>query len=225
MKMSENTVSPTGGGRLQIRELAFLNGMKFPSDEELLMLILGSGTRVRPIDVLAGDIMKVILGTNEKNLVDELVKIRGMGRNKALAVAASLELGRRMNRNPQAHLSAPTDVIPFIQGYSMQPQEHFLCVSLNGAQEIISIRVLCVGSGNMAVLRPAEVFSEAIKEHAAAIVISHNHPGGNPEPSDADIKTTERILRAAEILGMTLLDHIIISKNGYFSFLENGMLK
>lgn len=214
-----------GKGRLQIRELTLLNGLDFPSDEELVMLILGSGTKEKPVEVLAGDVMKILLSCNRNEVVEKLMSIKGVGRNKALLVAASLELGRRINRRPQAFLSSPLDVIPYVQSYAMQTQEHFLCVSVNGAREIISIRVICVGSGNMAVMRTAEIFSEAIKEHASAIVISHNHPGGNPAPSEADIKTTRRIKQASEILGIALLDHIIISKNNYYSFLENDLLK
>lgn len=214
-----------GKGRLQIRELTLLNGLDFPSDEELVMLILGSGTKEKPVEVLSGDVMKILLSCNRNEVVEKLMSIKGVGRNKALLVAASLELGRRINRRPQAFLSSPLDVIPYVQSYAMQTQEHFLCVSVNGAREIISIRVICVGSGNMAVMRTAEIFSEAIKEHASAIVISHNHPGGNPAPSEADIKTTRRIKQASEILGIALLDHIIISKNNYYSFLENDLLK
>lgn len=189
------------------------------------MLILGSGTRGRPVQDIARDIVSAIMATNRDSLVGELMKISGVGRNKALAVAAALELGRRASRSPQAVVNEPRDVIPYIQAYAMRPQEHFLAVSLNGAREIISIRVVCVGSGNMAVLRPAEIFSEAVKERASALVVSHNHPGGSLVPSAEDVRTTGDLLRASSVLGIALLDHIIIARGGYFSFSEHGMLK
>lgn len=207
-----------------IRELALMNGMSYPSNEELIMLILGSGTRTVPIEDLSAEVMKVIAATNSTELIDELLRIDGIGLTRALTIAAALELGRRVNRTPQAVLKEPKDVLPYIQSYAMQPAEHFLCVSLNGMREVISIRVLSKGGGNMAVIRPREVFCEAIKEHASAIILCHNHPSGICFPSEEDIATTEDLHKAACMIGIALLDHVIITKNSYFSFLEHGML-
>lgn len=208
----------------EIRELTMRNGMSYPSDEELIMLLLGSGTKKTPVERLAKKVAAVVAASNSEHLIENLMRIDGIGQNKALTIAAALEFGRRMNRNPQAVVTTPKDVIPFIQNYAMQPFEHFLCISLNGAREIISIRVVCTGSGNMAVLRTADVFTEAIKEHASAVVLSHNHPGGTPVPSSNDIRTTQKLLKAANLLGIALLDHIIITRNSYFSFLEHNIL-
>ncbi len=207
-----------------VRELVLSNGMSYPSDEELIMLILGSGTKKVPIEQLAHEVMTAIDGTNPPELIESLQKVDGMGKTRALTIAAALEFGRRMNRNPQAVLGSPKDVIPYVQHYAMQTAEHFVSVSLNGAREIISIRVLSVGSGNMAILRPREIFCEAVKEHASAVVLCHNHPGGCCTPSPDDIETTSALEKAAELLGIALLDHIIITRTGYFSFLEHGML-
>lgn len=210
--------------RYQIRELTLENGISFPSDEELIMLILGSGTKTFPIDKLSKKILSVLMSNNSENIIKELMKLNGVKENKALTIAASIELGRRLSRTPQVVLTEPKDIIPFIQNYAMQSQEHFLCVNLNGAREIISIRVVCVGSGNMAILRPSEIFKSAIKENASAIVISHNHPSGNPTPSKDDVATTNSLIEAAKILGIALLDHIIIAQSSYFSFLEHDMI-
>lgn len=210
--------------KLEIRELALKHGLSYPSEAELIMLILGSGTKDRPIRELAKEVLSIVMSSNDENLLDKLMTIKGMGKSKALMIAAALEFGKRCNRNPQAALSSPADIVPYIQNYAMQKQEHFLCISLNGAREIISIRVVCTGCGNMAVISPAEVFSEAVKEHASAVVISHNHPSQNPEPSKEDLHTTIRLYQAAEILGISLLDHIIITKNRYFSFLEHDYM-
>ena len=210
--------------RLTIRELTIKHGLSYPSDAELIMLILGSGTKSCPVNELAKLVLNTILSSNSENLVANLTSIKGIGRSKALMLSAAIEFGKRLNRNPQVKLCSPPDLIPYIQCYAMQKQEHFLCISLNGAKEIISIRVICTGTGNMAVIKPADVFAEAIKEHASAIVISHNHPSGTPEPSESDIKTTMRLKHAAELLGIGLIDHIIITKTGYFSFLEHNFL-
>ena len=210
--------------KIEIRELTIQHGLSFPSNEELIMLILGSGTKQTPIKDLARQVLEIVMSSNSENLVENLLKINGMGKSKALIIAAALELGRRIGKNPDVALDSPSDIIPYIQSYTMQKQEHFLCVSLNGSMEIISIRVICIGASNMAIIRPPEVFAEAIKEHASAIVLCHNHPGGNPKPSSKDIKTTLRLYQAAELLGISILDHIIITKTGYFSFLEHNLM-
>lgn len=209
-------------GKIEIREMTLEHGLDYPSDEELIMLILGHGTKKTPVEILSVKVLEAMMKSNNENLIENLTAISGIGSSKALAIAAALELGRRHNRNPQGTLSKPKDVIPYIQNYAIQPTEHFLCVTLNGARDILSIRVICTGSGNMAIIRMTEVFSEAVKEHASAVVFCHNHPSGNPSPSDADIETTKKLCMAARLLEITVLDHIIITKNSYFSFLEHG---
>lgn len=210
--------------KFKIRELTLKHGLSYPNNEELIMLILGSGTKKLPINELAKQVLQIIMSSNDENLLRNLLKIKGIGYSKALIIAAALEFGKRINRTPDVFLETPTSVIPFIQNYAVQKTEHFLCVTLNGAAEIISIRVLCIGSKNMAIIQPAEVFEEAIKEHASSIIIAHNHPSGNSYPSVGDIKITIRLYTAAEILGINLLDHIILSKTDYFSFSEHGTL-
>ncbi|MCR5724539.1 MAG: DNA repair protein RadC [Treponema sp.] len=207
-----------------VRNLVLENGLSYPSEAELIMLIVGCGTKSVPIEKLAEQAVKVILKTNPPELVSELQKIKGIGQTKALTIAAALELGRRMNRTPQAILKKPRDVLPYVRQYAMQPTEHMVSVSLNGMREVISIRVLSVGSGNTAVLRPREIFSEPLKERASAIVLCHNHPSGLCLPSEQDVATTTALYKAALLVGVALLDHLIITKNSYFSFLEHGLL-
>ncbi|MBP3608652.1 MAG: DNA repair protein RadC [Treponema sp.] len=209
---------------LEVRELTLKNGLSYPSDEELVMLILGSGTKKMPIERLATEVIKKVYKSNQNDLIKELLDIDGIGQSKALAISAALELGKRLNRNPQAFINQPKDIIPYIKHYAMQPNEHFVCITLNGGREILSIRVICTGSGNMAIIKPREIFCEAIKEHASGIILCHNHPGGNCFPSKDDIKTTNLLYNAAAVLGISLLDHIIITKNDYYSFTENDIL-
>ena len=121
-------------------------------------------------------------------------------------------------------MNKPADIVPFVQHYAMQNSEHFLIVSLNGAREILSIHVICVGAANMAVVRPREVFSEPIREHASAVVLCHNHPSGMCKPSKADLATTEDLVHTAGLLGIAVLDHIILTRHGYYSLLEHNEL-
>ncbi len=207
-----------------IRELTLKNGIEYPSDTELVMMILGSGIKGIPVEKLSEQVVKVLASSNKEAIIDNLMKIKGLGSSKALAIASALELGRRRNNHKNVLLTTPKDVIPFIQSYSMQNQEHFLCVSLNGGNEIIQIRVISIGTINKTIVHPREVFSHALMENASGIIIAHNHPSGNCTPSEEDLRTTETLSECAELLGISLLDHIIFTRTSYFSFLEHELL-
>ena len=207
-----------------IRELAMQKGLSFPSDSELLMLILGSGTRDVPVEEMARRSLEVIRECPPEDVVGKLGGISGMGMSKALAVAAALELGRRMKGYLRAVINKPSEIIPYVQHYAMERKEHFVCVSLNGAHEILNIRVVSVGTTGRAIIHPREVLSEPVSEHASAVICCHNHPFGPCMPSGADKDATRVLKNSAEILGITFLDHIILSKDEYFSFLEHGLM-
>lgn len=207
-----------------IRELTLKNGIGYPSDSELLMLMIGSGTKEMPVNILARKVMETLNASNQENLIENLKNIKGMGDSKTLAIAAALELGRRRNSYLNAVINKPSDIIPYIQHYAMEQKEHFICASLNGAHEILKIRLISIGTINKTLIHPREIFADPISEHASAIICSHNHPYGECTPSAADIESTKIIKNSADILGIAFLDHIIISKNKYFSFMEHQML-
>ena len=212
------------GKQPNIRELTLLNGISYPDDEELIMLILGKGTKNNPIERLAEKVTKTINSSNEEELIPNLKKINGMGESRALVIAAALELGRRRRGILRSSINAPKDVIPFLQHYTLMPTEHFITVTVNGAKEILSTRVVSVGTINKALIHPREVFANAVSEYASGIICCHNHPCGQCYPSNADIDSTKILQKAAKILGIVFMDHIIITKEDYFSFLEHGML-
>ncbi|MCR5613481.1 RadC family protein [Treponema sp.] len=208
-----------------IRERVLERGLLYPTDEELIMLILGSGTRQESVEELAVKVVKAIDSSSIEKLVPTLLKINGVGKGRALAIAAAIELGRRRTCHLEARILHPSDIIPYVKNYAIKPQEHFITICLSGAHEILNIDVSSVGTVNRTVVHPREIFTEAIKQKASAIVVCHNHPSGNCNPSKEDIETTNRLVQASEILGITLLDHIIINKTSYFSFVENNILK
>lgn len=212
------------GKQPNIRELTLLNGISYPDDEELIMLILGKGTKNNPIESLAEKVTKAINSSNDEELIPNLKKINGMGESRALIIAAALELGRRRRGILRSSINAPKDVIPFLQHYTLMPTEHFITVTVNGAKEILSTRVVSVGTINKALIHPREVFANAVSEYASGIICCHNHPCGQCYPSNADIDSTKILQKAAKILGIVFMDHIIITKEDYFSFLEHGML-
>ncbi len=208
-----------------IRELTLKNGLSFPSDSELLMLILGSGTKDTPIEILAQEVLDIIKESNRNNLLENLNTVKGMGHCRSLAVAAALELGRRRAEYLNAVINKPSEIIPYVKQYSIEQKEHFICVSLNGAHEILNIRLVSIGTISKTLIHPREIFADPVAEHASAVICCHNHPFGPCLPSNADTASTKILQEAAHILGITFLDHIIIGKNGdYFSFLEHNMI-
>lgn len=207
-----------------IREKSLKFGMSYPFDEELVMLILGSGTKQMPIENMAKKIVDTLDCSDVDDTIENLLKIKGVGESKALAVAAALELGRRRSHHLKAPIYTPQDLISFVRNYAVSQKEHFLVVTLNGGHEIIQIHCVSVGTLNKTLIHPREIFEQAIKENAAAIIICHNHPSGNSEPSDEDIETTKILLEASFIMGIKLLDHIIIDCESYFSFVEHNLL-
>ena len=117
-----------------------------------------------------------------------------------------------------------TEFATLLQDISTLHQEHLICFSLNSNHEIIARHTVFIGTLTGSFAHPREIFGYALADHAAAIVIAHNHPSGNPEPSDKDIGTTEELIAVGQIMGIPLLDHIIIGKHGHYSFLANGMM-
>ena len=211
--------------KLDLRERVFARGLSYPSDPELLMLVLGSGTKALPVEEIAYRMMDAIDLCGGESLVDAFLKIPGVGLGKALAVAAALEFGRRRASHLNAVVNQPQDLLPFVKQYAFKSSEHFVAVSLSGAREILSQKVVALGNSNSAIINPREVFFDAVEARASAVILVHNHPSGNASPSKDDIDATKRLCAAADILGISVLDHIIITKDEYFSFKEHNMLK
>lgn len=121
-------------------------------------------------------------------------------------------------------ITSAADVYHALGEYSTKDKEHFIMMSLDGASKVIEQRVIHIGTLNQSIVHPREVFRPAIQDNAAGVVIAHNHPSGTLEPSRADIQVTARLKEVAKLVGIELLDHVIISKNGYYSLSEEGLL-
>ncbi len=153
-----------------------------------------------------------------------LLAIRGLGQAKVAVITAALEFSRRILCPGKNRIQQPRDVLPLIRHYAERKQECRLSLSLNGAHEVMSIRVVSVGLVNRTVVHPREVFADPLTERAAALIVAHNHPSGNLDPSTEDGEVTARLKKAGGILGIPLLDHIVFTAEGYFSYLEEGLL-
>ncbi len=206
------------------REKLLRKGAAALSDQELLAVLLGKGTQAMDVMKLAGKLAKVI---DEKGLgvsADDLRVFDGVGDAKATLVLAALEFARRRIKPEGVKIETPADLLPHVRHYADRKQEHFLCASINGANEILNIRVVSIGLIDRSPVHPREVFADALTDRASAIIVAHNHPSGSLEPSAADVEVTAQLKAAGVVLGITLLDHIIFNRNGYFSFLEAGRL-
>jgi DNA repair protein RadC len=206
------------------REKLLKKGAEALSDLELLAILIGSGTKSHDVMSVATCVLKILDTTNGTPNLDDLNKIDGVGLAKATIIAAALELARRRIRPEGLKISFPTDVLPLIKHFSDRKQEHFICISVNGANEVITTRVVSVGLVNKTQVHPREVFADPITDRASAIIVAHNHPVISLTPSKEDVEVTQKLKAAGETLGIKLLDHIIFNKNGYYSFLEKGEL-
>lgn len=206
------------------REKLQQKGAEGLSDLELMAILLGRGIKGHDVLTVADRILKALDGNKGQVNLEELQKIEGVGLAKATLIAAALEFARRRIRPEGLRISFPADVIPLIHHYADRKQEHFVCISINGANEVIANRVVSVGLVNRTQVHPREVFADPIIDRASAIIIAHNHPSGGLTPSKEDIEITGQLKSAGETLGIRLLDHIIFNYKGHYSFLENGEL-
>jgi DNA repair protein RadC len=206
------------------REKLLRKGAAALSDQELLAVLLGKGTRDMDVMKLAGKLLKVI---DERGLgvqPEDFREFDGVGDAKATLLVAALEFARRRIKPATVKIETPADLLPLVRHYADRRQEHFLCASLNGANEVLNIRVVSIGLIDRAPVHPREVFADALSERASAIIVAHNHPAGSLEPSPADVEATKQLKAAGVVMGIALLDHIIFNRIGYFSFLESGRL-
>ena len=206
------------------RERLASNGPSNLSDHELLSVVIGSGTRGVGVTAISRAVLELCDATPGLPSLASLQAIHGLGKAKASLIAAALEFARRTLCPERRRITHPAEVLPVIQHYADRKQEHFLCVSLNGAHEVIACRVVSIGLVNRTVVHPREVFADPLTDRAAAVVVAHNHPSGNVQPSPDDRDVTARLRSAGDILGVSVLDHIVFGTRGYYSFLEHGEL-
>jgi len=204
------------------REKLLEKGAQALKDRELLAVLLGKGSQRHDVLTLAEKLIPVIDEKGTELSFEDLAQFDGIGKAKAALILAAIEFTRRRVKPEGIRINVPSDLLPYIQHYADRKQEHFLCASINGANEVMNIRVVSIGLVDKSQVHPREVFAEPITDRASAVILAHNHPVGSLKPSEADIETTQRLRQAGEIIGIAVLDHIIFNKNGYHSFLENN---
>jgi DNA repair protein RadC len=199
-------------------------------DNELLAIVLGSGSRAAGALAIANQVLAYADGLHGLTRADisELQHVDGVGPARAAQVIAAVELGRRtLVRGPVARaiLKSPRDLARhLLPQYGAAPVEQFGLVMLDSKLHVVRIKIIAIGSLDATVAHPREVFREAAVASAAAVVLFHNHPSGDPTPSREDLELTERMVDAGEIMGIRVVDHIILSAHRYFSLQEAGLL-
>ena len=195
------------------------------TDEELVAAILGMGTAGVDVRTIARQVAGLIREHKTGLTLEHLLAVPGVGLAKAAQILSAFELARRHLVKETVRIATAEDVLPLLADIAGRQQEHFVCISLNGANEVIAKRIVTIGLLDQSPVHPREVFADVIADRAAAVILAHNHPSGDVEPSEADRRTHERLTDAANILGIRILDHIIVARKGRFSFRENGLMR
>lgn len=213
------------------REKLLNKGKQSLSDAELVAILIGMGTR----EMSAVELAKLILQSTGNNLnelaklgVKELMKFKGIGEAKAISIVAAMELARRRkDTDPlkKDRIRYSKEAYNILKPYMMDlDHEQFWMVCLNRNQEVVKIIQISTGGVTGTIADPKIIFKHAVEHLSSCIILSHNHPSGNLNPSEADIKLTKQLSDGARLLDMTLSDHIIFSNDGYFSFADQNML-
>ncbi|WHH61055.1 DNA repair protein RadC [Petroclostridium sp. X23] len=208
-------------------------GSQVLSNAELMAIIIKTGTKQETAVEIAQRILKQCgddtgLGFLHDISLEELKKVKGIGRVKAIQLKAVIEIAKRMSafsNHNRICISSPEDVSKFVmQEMRYLKQEHFRVIMLNVKNRILKQMNVTIGTLNASLVHPRDVFSEPIRNKCASIILVHNHPSGDPSPSKEDIEITTRIIEAGKILGIDVLDHIIIGDGKYVSFKEKGYM-
>lgn len=209
------------------RERLLNVGASFLSNEELLSIILKTGTKNISVKDLSRTVLNEIHDiTNLRDITyNKLIKIKGIGSVKAIELLASLELGRRVyytSLKDKVKLNNSSLIFNYFKNlFINETQENFYALYLNTKMELISYKLLFKGTINTSVVHPREIFRHAFLESAYSVIVIHNHPSNNTTPSNEDTEFTNKLFEIGNIMSIPLLDHIIIGKDNYYSFYEN----
>lgn len=208
------------------REKLIQYGPEKLSNSELLALLLRSGNKEINAIELARKILKKFGAKELPNLnFKDLKKIPGLGPAKACEIVACFELGKRLLKDKKAQIFlTPKEIWEELRDLRNHKKEHFVIFYLDSRNQEIKRETISIGSLNANLVHPREVFEPAVRNLAAQIILAHNHPSGDPTPSEDDLEITKRLIESGKILGIEVIDHIIVAKNNFFSFKERKLI-
>lgn len=197
-------------------------------DSELLAILLRTGKAGKNVIEIAS---QILIKYSKKRLLQmtyqDLVKIGGIDSAKATTLLAAFELAKRameVNDTNLPTIVTPKDVVAQLTDLRHNKKEHFIAIYLNARNQLVHKETISMGTLNANLVHPREVFEPALKHSAAGIMVAHNHPSGDPKPSEDDLEITKRLADAGKMMGINVMDHVIVSKTGYFSFKENRLI-
>ena len=210
------------------RERLLEKGPKALKDHELLAILLGAGYKGRNVIEVSRRLLSAYPAETLATIsIDRLQQIKGIGPAKACIIQAAFELSRRsfsIDHDVLPTVKTPRDVADIVVDIRGRKKEHFVVLYLNARNQMIHKETVSIGTLNANIVHPREVFQPAIEHSAASLVLVHNHPSGDTSPSSDDIHLTERMIRAGEIMGIDVVDHVIVSQRGYISLKDRQLL-
>ena len=202
------------------REKLARYGAERLSDLELLMAIIGSGNAQADVGVIARRVLGLLREKDGELAYSDLRSVVGLGEAKIPVILASLELAKRyLVDSDRPVVDSPEKAVALLTNIRDKKQEHFVCLTLDGANRLIARRVITIGTLTASLAHPREVFADAITDRAAGIIVAHNHPSGSLEISQADRDVTDRLTEAGKLLGISLVDHIVVTKDSFQSII------
>ena len=214
------------------RERLLNIGVNNLSNEELLSIIISTGTKDMSVKEVSNNLLKKIKHISSLNDItfDELIKIKGIGISKACTIMAVIELSKRINSKVETIINLKFNNPSIIYEYyknklSCKKQEYFYTVYLNSSKKVIKEKLLFMGTINQSLVHPREIFKEAYLCDATSIICIHNHPSNNILPSREDYNITNKLIEIGRVFNVNVDDHIIIGKDKYYSFYENGDIR
>lgn len=218
MQLTIGRAKGQGMKTLMPREKLAKYGVGNLSDTELLRLLIGSGNKQVSSQDIARQVLKLLKNKGGTVAYSELLDVKGMGVAKASEIIALFEIGRRyLIPSERPVISGTEDAVRQLGYIRDKKQEHFVVLTLDGANRLISNTVVFQGTLNRSLIHPREIFAKAIEDRAANIIVAHNHPSGNPEPSSDDVEITTKLKEAGKLLGIDVLEHIIVARCGEWS--------
>ncbi|GGP13642.1 RadC family protein [Oceanobacillus neutriphilus] len=212
------------------RERLLKHGADKLSNQEILSILIGSGSKSDPVQLLADRILMHFEGIKllRDATVEELTAIKGIGVAKSLNILAAIELGKRISSYKSIDtymIRSPEDGANYVMEEMRNlAQEHFVALFLNTKNQIIHRQTLFIGSLNASIVHPRELFREAVRRSAASVLVCHNHPSGDPTPSQEDILVTKRLVESGKIIGIEVIDHLVIGNERFVSLKQKGYL-
>lgn len=191
----------------------------------MLAVLLGSGIKGKDVFEVARDILKLAQNDFDNISLEKLKDIDGVGLAKACQIMAALEFSKRFLIKEGFKIKNVDDALRITEELKDKKQEYFISLTLDGASNLIQKRTVFIGTLNHSIVHPREIFADAITDRAAGIIFVHNHPSDDPDPSKQDIEITKRLVEVGKIVGIEVIDHIIIGKDGYLSFQTENILQ